>query len=134
VQEQQEVLVQTQAVVQQEIQMQQKAQAQGRSSVRHHLNLHQQQLQRDPKDPAPSASHTWPNPDPIQGVPSSLVPRLPSREDLPRPEAELKPPSLKQRAEYFGQQKAVHQHRLLQICSPFSAMVSPVGGCPCPLC
>lgn len=117
---------QAQAQVQQKVQ----AEAQGKwSSVRHQLDFYQQQLQQDPQGLAPSASHTWPNLAPIRGEPSSLVPHPPSREDLPRPEAELKPPSLRQRAEWFGQ-----QHLLLQICSPFSAMVSPVGGCPYPPC
>jgi hypothetical protein len=41
--------------------------------------------------------------------------------------AELKPPSLRQRAGWFGQQSLLAQIRF-----PFSAMVSPVGGYPYP--
>jgi hypothetical protein len=138
------VLAQAQALVQQEVQVQHKAQAQAQgaqaqaqerwSSVRHQLDFHQQQLQQDPQALGPSASHTWPNLAPIQGVPSSLVPRPRSHEDQTRTEAELKPPSLRQRAGWFGQQTEVQQRLLAQICFPFSAMVSPVGGCPYPPC
>jgi hypothetical protein len=68
------VLAQAQALVQ--------AQAQERwSSVRHQLDFHQQQLQQDPQGLGPSASHTWSNLAPIQGVPPSLVPRPRSHED-----------------------------------------------------
>ena len=121
---------QAQALVQQEVQVQHKGQAQAqerRSSVHHQLDFHQQQLQQDPQGLEPSASHTWSNLAPIQGVPSSLVPRPRSHEDQTRTEAELKPPSLRQRAGWFGQQSL-----LAQICFPFSAMVSPVGGYPYP--
>jgi len=143
VQAQQEVQAEVEAQVQQEVQVeeqaQQAAQAEAQekqSSVQYQLGSHQQQLQQDLQGLAPSASHTWPNLGPIQVEPSSLAPPHQPREELPQPEAELKPPSLRAPAEWSGQQTQVQpqQHPQPQICSPSSAMVSPVGGCPYPPC
>jgi len=104
-------------------------------SVQYQLGSHQQQLQQDLQGLAPSASHTWPNLAPIQVEPSSLAPPHQPREELPQPEAELKP-SLRAPADWSGQQTQVQpqQHPQSQICSPSSSMVSPARGCPYPPC
>jgi len=137
--QEQEAQAQAQQEVQVEEREQQAAQAEAQEkqlSVQYQLGSHQQQLQQDLQGLAPSASHTWPNLAPIQVEPSSLAPPHQPREELPQPEAELKPPSLRAPAEWSGQQTQVQpqQHPQPQICSPSSAMVSPVGGCPYPPC
>jgi len=142
VQAQQEAQAEVEAQVQQEVQVeeqaQQAAQAEAQekqSSVQYQLGSHQQQLQQDLQGLAPSASHTWPNLAPIQVEPSSLAPPHQPREELPQPEAELKP-SLRAPADWSGQQTQVQpqQHPQSQICSPSSSMVSPARGCPYPPC
>jgi hypothetical protein len=135
VQAKQEAEVQAQQEVQaeQEAQVQAAQEQEKQSSVQHQLSSHQQQLQRDLQGLAPSASHTWPNLAPIQVEPSSLAPRPQPREEL---EAELRPLSLRMPSEWSGQETEfqLQQHPQPQICSPSSAMVPPVGGCPYPPC
>ena len=142
-QQQGQVQQAAQAQAQQEVQVeereQQAAQAEAQEkqlSVQYQLGSHQQQLQQDLQGLAPSASHTWPNLAPIQVEPSSLAPPHQPREELPQPEAELKPPSLRAPADWSGQQTQVQpqQHPQSQICSPSSSMVSPARGCPYPPC
>jgi hypothetical protein len=107
-----------------------------------HPRSHQQQVHQDPKNQAPSASHTWPSLVPTQGGASSLVPHLrPSVRQQPHPQPALWRSSLKKPPfPQCSDQQTEDQHRQPpqpQICSPSGAGAargSPGDGVPSPPC